>query len=203
MLFPLNIVDSNALEENAVFLNGLFAVLAVGLVSYYRKRKEYSVKIRRIVKIGVMIIPLIFVGAVFVGIAMGISGAFFTPSFENTKNINTDLFEKKVLDWVNTSRYKNDTGGVNLDDTLNNLAKIRGAEMAQVLPEEAEAIGNIDANDIAKREGIKCMINGKSANIYDYIIIMPHNSYPDIEKLTNFLMTSLTSDKKQREIIFA
>ena len=128
---------------------------------------------------------------------------FSPPSYENTIDIDTDFFEKKVLDWVNTNRYKNNVGGVNLDDTLSRLAEIRMAELIQASPEELESVGNIDANEVAKREGIKCMIDEKPANINDYVMIIPHSKYPDIEKLTNFLLTSMTSDEEPKEIVFA
>lgn len=202
-MFPFNIVGVETLGENTIFLNILFVLPAMGFVFYYRKRQEYSANIKKIVKISVIIIPLIFVGAVFIGIAMGINSVFFPPSYENTKEINTELLEKKVLDWVNTNRYKNKVGGINLDDSLNSLAEIRSEEISQALPEEMESIANVDVNNIAKREGIRCMIDGNSVPIYDYVLQTPHNIYPDIEKLTNFLMTSLASNEEQNEIVFA
>jgi len=204
VFFPFDVVGANQiLGDMTVFLYGLSAVLIVGFVSYYKKRNEYSMKTRKIVKIAALAIPLFFVAAVFVGVAMGVSNAFFTMSLEPTKHIDTDLLEQRVLDWVNTHRVQNSAGGVNLDATLNSLAEIRSLEILQASPENRENISNIDINEIAKREGIECIINGESTNIYDYVLLFPPKSYPDIEKTVDHAMTYLINEEEFRNIVFA
>ena len=88
-------------------------------------------------------------------------------------------------------------------EIVSNLTKIRSTEIIQAPPKEIESIGNIDANIVAKREGIQCIISDKSANIDDYVLFMPHGDYPNIEKLIDFLMTTLTNGEEAKAIVFA
>ena len=203
VFFPFDLVGASQLGNMSIFLYGLSAVLVVGFVSYYRKRNEYSLKTRKIVKIAALAIPLFFVASVFVGVAMGISSAFFMLSLEPTKYMDTDLVEKRTLDWVNMHRAQNNVGGVNLDATLNSLAEIRSLEISQAFPEDRELVSEIDINEIAKREGIDCMIDGESANIYDYVLLVPPKSYPDIERTVDYVMTYLTNEDEFKSIVFA
>jgi len=203
VFFPFDLIGASALGDLSVFLYGFTAVLVMGFVSYYKKRKEYALKTRKIVKISALTIPLFFVAAVLAGAAMGVGSAFFTLSLEPTKNFDTDLIEKRVLDWVNTQRVQNNVSGVNLDVTLNSLAEIRSLEMIRTSPEDGESISNININEIAKRDGIKCMINGISANIHDYVLLFPPKSYLDMEKTVDHTMTYLINEEEFQNIVFA
>lgn len=203
VFFPFGLIGASQLGDMSVFLYGLSAVLVVGFVSYYKKRNEYSMRTRKVIKLVALAIPLFFVAAVFVGIAMGVSSAFFTLSLEPTKYMDTDLLEKRTLDWVNIHRVQNNVAGVNLDATLNSLAEIRSLEILQASPEDREYISDIGINEIAKREGIECMINGESVNIYDYVLLFSPKSYPDIERTVDHAMTYLTNEEEFQNIVFA
>ncbi len=203
VFFPFGLVGASELGDGAVFLHGLAAVLVVGFVSYYKKRKEYSTKTRKYVKITALAIPLFFAAAVFVGIAMGISSVLFTLSLEPTKHMDTDLVEKRVLDWVNIHRAQNNVSGVNMDTTLNRLAEIRSLEIFHAPHEDREDVSNVDINEIAKREGIECTINGESVSIYDYVLLFPPKSYSDMEKAIDHAMKHMTVEDDYGDIVFS
>jgi hypothetical protein len=93
--------------------------------------------------------------------------------------------------------------GVNLDVTLNSLAEIRSLEMIRTSPEDGESISNININEIAKRDGIECVINGISANIHDYVLLFPPKSYSDMEKTVDHTMTYLINEEEFQNIVFA
>ena len=202
ILFPFDLIGVSNLGDMAVVFYGLIAVLPIGFVLYYKKRNQYSLRTRKIIKISALAIPLFFVAAVFIGIAMGVNNAFLIMSLEPTTDFDTDLLETEIIDWVNINRVQNEVGGVNLDESLNDLAEIRSSELIQASAKDRESIAEIDINEISKREGIECVIDGKPSNIYDYVLVMPPKSYPDIKRTVDHIMTELVDNKEFRDIVF-
>ena len=203
VFFPFELVGASGLGDAAVFLHGLVVVLAAGFLLFYKKRKEYPARTRKFVKIAALGIPAFFAAAVLVGVAMGVSSALFTLSLEPTKYLDTDLVEKKVLDWVNMHRAQNDVGGVNVDAVLNSLAEIRSLQISQTPHEDMENASNVDINEIAKMEGIECIIHDESVNIYDYVLLFPPESYSDIEKAVDHALTYLTVEDDYIDVVFS
>lgn len=116
--------------------------------------------------------------------------------------MDMDLFEKKIVDWVNIHRFQNNVGQAILDPVLNNLAEIRSTDLSVAYPVYIEAISDIDINEIAKREGIECIIDGNPAPIYDYVILVPPKSYLEIEKVVDLIMTYMVDHEERGDIIF-
>ena len=202
IIFPFDIIGASELGPISFSLYGLSVVLVVGFILFYKKRNEYSAKTRKIVKIAAFAVPLFFVAAIIFGAALGIGSALYKSSLEPTKNLDRDLFEQKILEWVNTHRELNNVGKVNSDSTLNNLAEIRSADLSVGYPEYIEALSDIDINEIAKREGIECIIDGISFPIYDYTILVPPKSYPEMEKVVNLIMAYMVDQEGYENVIF-
>lgn len=199
-LFPFGMIGAEQLKNAFVFY-GFSAVLVAGFVLYYKKRRDYSAKTRKVVKMAAIAIPLFLVAAVIFGAVLGISNALYKSSLEPSKNLDRDLFEQKIVDWVNTHRSHNNMDIVTLDPTLNNLAHIRSMNLLAAYPAYIEASSDIDINKIAKREGIECTTDGKSVPIYDYVILVPPKSYANMDKVVDFIMT-YTVDHGNENLIF-
>lgn len=202
VFFPFNLLGSDKLGSMSLALYGLSAVLIMGFVLYYKQRSKYSAKTRKIVKLTALAVPLFFIASVVFGVALGIGNVLYVSSLEPTNNLDRDLFEKEILDWVNTRRDQYGAGNVSLDPTLNNLAEIRSEDLSVAYPVYLEAYSDIDINVIAKREGIKCMVDGKSVPIYDYVILVPPKSYSEIEKVVDLIMTYMVDNEDYGNIIF-
>ena len=136
--------------------------------------------------VSVAALPLIGVG---MGIAIGLGQIFYDPSrLDYTEDIDSELLETRILDWVNTNRAKSDVGGLNLDGTLNDLAKLRSTNMANVSLEQAEIISDLDANLIAKDNNLECIIDSNVMEIEEYVLFIPHSKFVTLERLVNFVM---------------
>ncbi|MCA9811772.1 MAG: hypothetical protein KC483_02800 [Nitrosarchaeum sp.] len=202
VIFPFNLFGTNNLGPMSLALYGLSGVLIIGFVLYYKQRSKYSAKTRKIVKLAALAIPVFFVASVIFGAALGVGIALHSSSLEPTKNLDMDLFEKEIFDWVNFHRDQYGAGRVTLDPTLNNLAEIRSANLSIAYPVYIEAYSDMDINDIAKREGIKCMVDGTSVPIYDYVILVPPKSYSEIEKVVDLIMTYMVDHEGYGNIVF-
>ena len=190
LLFPFEIGG-----EYVFYILGIigFATLIIGVVIYYQKRTTYSPSLRKKMKIlgilflvSVAAIPLVGVG---MGAAVGLGHIFYDPSRLNyTEDIDSELLQTRILDWVNTNRVKSNVGGLNLDDALNSLAKLRSIDMANVSLEQAEIISNLDVNLIAKDSDLECVIDNEVMEIQEYALFIPHSKFTTIEELVNFVM---------------
>ena len=202
IFFPFDMIGASDLGPISFSLYGLSVVLIVGFVLFYKKRNEYSAKTRKIVKIAAFAVPLFFVAAIIFGAALGIGSALYKSSLESTENLDRELFEQKIVDWVNTHRDLNGVDKVNLDTTLKNLAEIRSADLTVGYPVYIEALSDIDINEIAKREGIECIIDGASYPIHDYVILVPPKSYSEMEKTVDLIMTYMVEHEEFGDVIF-
>ena len=205
LLFPFGEIGG----EHAFYLEGIigFTTLIIGVVIYYRKRITYSPSLRKKMKIlgilflvSVAAIPLVGVG---MGVAVGLGHIFYDPSRLNyTEDIDSELLQTRILDWVNTNRVKSDVGGLNLDDTLNSLAKLRSTDMANMSLEQAEIISDLDVNLIAKDNNLECIIDNDVMDIQEYVLFIPHSKFTTIEELVNFVMEFLIEHEPETEILF-
>lgn len=150
--------------------------------------------------VSVAALPLIGVG---MGIAIGLGQIFYDPSrLDYTEDIDSELLEIRIIDWVNTNRVKNDVSGLNLDDILNSLAKLRSTDMANVSLEQAEIISDLDVNLITKDNNLECIIDNEIMEIQEYVIFIPHSKFVTIERLVNFVMEFLIEHEPETEILF-
>ncbi len=205
LLFPFGDIGG----EYAFYLAGVigFATLIIGVFVYYQKRTTYSSSLRKKMKIlGILFlaslaaIPLIGVG---MGVAVGLGHAFYDPSSLNdTQDIDPVVLQTRVLDWVNTNRVKNDVGGLNLDDTLNSLAKLRSTSMANESPEQAEVISDLDVNLIAKNNDLECVIGDNIMPVQEYVLFIPHSKFVTIEKMVDFVMDFLIEHETEKNTVF-
>lgn len=207
LLFPFGEIGG----EYAFYLAGIigFATLATGIFAYYRKRTTYSPGLRKKMKIlGIVFlaslaaIPLI---GVSMGVVVGLSNVFYNSSLQgDTRDIDSELLQTRVLDWVNTNRAKNGVGGLNLDDTLSSLAKIRSLEISSVPIDEAQSISDIDVNKIASQNNLECIIDGNSIPIHESALAIPHTEFTTLEELVDFgMMGFLIQQENEKEKIFA
>lgn len=202
LLFPFGEIGG----EYAFYIAGIigFTTLIIGVVLYYQKRTTYSPSLRKKMKIlgilflvSVAALPLIGVG---MGIAIGLGQIFHDPSRLNyTEDIDSKLLETRIIDWVNTNRVKSDVGGLNLDDTLNSLAKLRSTDMASVSIEQAETISDLDVNLIAKDNNLECIIDNDVMEIQEYVLFIPHSKFVTIESMVNFVMEFLIEHEPETE----
>jgi hypothetical protein len=202
LLFPFGEIGG----EYAFYIAGIigFTTLIIGVVLYYQKRTTYSPSLRKKMKIlgilflvSVAALPLIGVG---MGIAIGLGQIFYDPSrLDYTEDIDSELLETRIIDWVNTNRVKNDVSGLNLDDTLNSLAKLRSTDMASVSLEQAEIISDLDVNLIAKDNNLECIIDNDVMEIQEYVLFIPHSKFVTIERLVNFVMEFLIEHEPETE----
>ena len=205
LLFPFGVIGG----EYAFHIAGIvgFITLVLGVVIYYQKRAIYSPSLRKKMKIlgilflvSVAAIPLVGVG---MGAAIGLGYIFYDPSsLNNTQDIDSEFLQTRILDWINTHRVKNDVGGLNLDDTLSSLAKLRSTDMANVSIEQAEIISDLDANLIAKDNDLECIIDDEIMDIQEYVLFIPHSKFTTIEKLVNFVMEFLIEQEPETVILF-
>ena len=202
LLFPFGEIGG----EYAFYLSGIigFGTLIIGVVIYYQKRTSYSPSLRKKMKIlgilflvSVAALTLIGVG---MGIAIGLGQIFYDPSrLDYTEDIDSELLETRIIDWVNTNRAKSDVGGLNLDDSLNSLAKLRSTGMASVSLEQAEIISDLDANLIAKDNNLECIIDDNVMEIQEYVLFITHSRFTTIEELVNFAMEYLIEHEPETE----
>lgn len=202
LLFPFGEIGG----EYAFYIAGIigFTTLIIGVVLYYQKRTTYSPSLCKKMKIlgilflvSVAALPLIGVG---MGIAIGLGQIFHDPSRLNyTEDIDSKLLETRIIDWVNTNRVKSDVGGLNLDDTLNSLAKLRSTDMASVSIEHAETISDLDVNLIAKDNNLECIIDNDVMEIQEYVLFIPHSKFVTIESMVNFVMEFLIEHEPETE----
>ncbi|MCH9659252.1 hypothetical protein K0U27_11315 [archaeon] len=202
LLFPFGEIGG----EYAFYIAGIigFTTLIIGIVLYYQKRTTYSPSLRKKMKIlGILLlvsvaaIPLIGVG---MGIAIGLGQIFYDPSrLDYTEDIDSDLLETRIIDWVNTNRAKGDVGGLNIDDALNSLAKLRSTDMASVSLEQAEFISDLDVNLIAKDNNLECIIGNDVMEIQEYVLFIPHSKFVTIESMVNFVMEFLIEHEPETE----
>ena len=202
LLFPFGEIGG----KYAFYFSGIigFAALIIGVVIYYQKRTAYSPSLQKKMKIlgilflvSVAALPLIGVG---MGIAIGLGQIFFDPSrLDYTEDIDSELLETRIIDWVNTNRAKSDVGGLNLDGTLNSLAKLRSTELASVSVEQTEIISDLDVNIIAKDNNLECTIDNDVMEIQEYILFIPHSKFVTIERLVNFVMEFLIEHEPETE----
>ena len=187
------------------------ALLATGAALYFQKRGEYPDKFRAKIKKLTIIIGIaiagIFVAALIVGVALGISSALnaLAPT-THTSSIDADLLETRVLDWINKHRVKSDIGGINLDDALVQLAAVRNTEIARAPPDERESVSEKDVTEIAKREGLDCTDgDGNIIPIMEYTMVIPHGEFRKMESFVDYSMKYLTNheDGRPRDMIFA
>ncbi len=202
LLFPFEEIGG----EYAFYAAGImgFATLIIGVVIYYQKRTTYSPSLRKKMKIlgilflvSVAAIPLVGVG---MGIAVGLGQIFYDPSrLDYTEDIDSELLETRITDWVNANRAKSDVGGLNLDDTLNGLAKLRSTDMTSVSLEQAEIISDLDVNLIAKDNNLECIIDNDVMEIQEYVLFIPHSKFVTIESMVNFVMEFLIEHEPETE----
>lgn len=202
LLFPFEEIGG----EYAFYIAGIigFATLILGVVIYYQKRITYSPSLRKNMKIlgilflvSVAILPLIGVG---MGIAIGLGQIFYDPSrLDYTEDIDSELLETRIIDWVNTNRAKSDVRGLNLDDTLNGLAKLRSTDMTSASLEQADIISDLDVNLIAKGNNLECIIDNDVMEIQEYVLFIPHSKFVTIESMVNFVMEFLIEHEPETE----
>ena len=150
--------------------------------------------------VSVAAIPLVGVG---MGVAVGLGQIFYDPNRLNyTEDIDSELLQTRILDWVNTNRVKSDVGGLNLDYALNSLAKLRSTDMANVSYEQAEIISDLDVNLIAKDNNLECIIDNDVMEIQEYVLFIHHSKFTTIEELVNFVMEFLIEHEPETEILF-
>ena len=205
LLFPFGWVGG----EYSFYVAGIigFATLILGVVIYYQKRTTYSPSLRKKMKVlgilclaSVAAVPLVGVG---LGVAVGLGHVFYDPSrLDNTRDIDPVLLQTRILDWVNTNRVKNDVGGLNLDDTLNRLAKLRSTDMANVSIEQAEIISDFDVNLIAKNNNLECIIDNNVVPIHEYVLSIPHSKFNNLENLVDYVMEFLIGHEIEKDKIF-
>ena len=205
LLFPFGEIGG----EYAFYLSGIigFAALIIGVVIYYQKRATYSTSLRKKMKIlgilflaSVAAIPLVGVG---MGVAVGLGHVFYDPSsLDDTQDIDPILLQTRILDWVNTNRVKSDVSGLNLDDTLNSLSKLRSTDMANESPEQAEIISDLDVNLIAKNNNLECVIDNDVIPIQEYVLFIPHSKFTNIEELVDFIMGFLIEHETEKNTVF-
>ena len=205
LLFPFGEIGG----EYAFYLAGIigFAALIIGVVIYYQKRTTYSLSLRKKMKIlgilflaSVAAIPLVGVG---MGVAVGLGHVFYDPSsLDDTQDIDPILLQTRILDWVNTNRVKSDVSGLNLDDTLNSLSKLRSTDMANESPEQAEIISDLDVNLIAKNNNLECVIDDDVLPIQEYVLFIPHSKFTNIEEFVDFIMGFLIEHETEKKTVF-
>ncbi|MCV0431841.1 hypothetical protein [Nitrosopumilus sp.] len=206
LLFPFGLIGG----EFSYYLAGIagFIVLIIGVFLYYKKRTDYSSNLRKKMKIvgiiflaSLVAIPLI---GVSMGVVVGLSNVFYNSSLQDdTRDIDTILLQTRILDWVNTNRVKNNVGGLNFDDTLDSLAKIRSLEMSSVPIDEAQSISDIDVNEIASQNNLECIIDGTYIPIHEYVLAIPHTKFTNIEEFVDFGMGFLIQQENEKEKVFA
>lgn len=205
LLFPFEELGG----EHTFYVVGIigFAALVLGVVIYYQKRTTYSPSLRKKMKIlgilflaSVAAIPLIGVG---MGVAVGLGHVFYDPSdLDDTQDIDSSLLQIRILDWVNTNRAKNDVSGINLDDTLNTLAKLRSNDMANMSLEQVETVSDLDVNLIAKDNNLECIIDNNVMDIEEYVLFIPHSKFRTLEKMVDFVMEYMIEHEPETEMLF-
>ena len=121
---------------------------------------------------------------------------------KNSQDIDPSLFQTRVLDWINTSRVENGVGGLNLDDTLNELAKLRNMEMSQVPLEQVHLISDSDVNQVAKNNNLECLIDGNVMPIHENGMFISHSNFNNLEDMVNFLMDSWIEFDVEKDKIY-
>ena len=185
-----------------------FITLVVGVLLYYKKKTTYSPSLRKKMKIvGIIFlaslaaIPLV---GVAMGVAVGLSSVFYNPSsLPDTRDIDPILLKTRVLDWVNTNRVENNVGGVNLNDNLNALSKLRSLDISRAPPDQIESISELDVNEIARKNNLECIIEGDSITIQEYSLLIPHSKFTTIEELVDFAMGFLVDHEDEKEKVFS
>jgi hypothetical protein len=156
-------------------------------------------------RILIIIASLIAVSLIGVGmsVAVGLENVFYDSSLLNdSQDIDPVLLQTRVLDWVNTNRLKNDVGGLNLDDTLNDLAKLRSTDMSQIPLDQAALISNLDVNQIARNNNLECIIDDRVMPIHEIALLISHSKFDNLEDMVNYLMGLLIEHEVEKEKLF-
>lgn len=207
--FPLEWLVEGSYAFFYIHLGIAFALLVPGIVLYLKKKKECQDQLRsKIKKLAIVVgvtIAVFFLAAVIIGAVLGVSSALnsLAPTIP-TSRIDIELLETRVLDWVNQQRAKNAIHGINLDNNLLQLAKIRTLQITEAELNERETIGNANATEIAKNEGLECIDDyDNPIPIMEYVVIMPHGEFREFERFVDFGMQQLVNNDEAREMVFA
>jgi len=145
------------------------------------------------------------------GIMIGIPIVFFVlffpivyypgPGAPSTETIDTQLFETRLLDWINTEREKQSCG-INLDGVLDGIAAQQATIIANTDPKTIQEIDNQNYTQVVNSYGYECTKeNGTIGKIDGIILRSVHSKFLNVESITDWHMTQLFEHDEARDML--
>lgn len=123
-------------------------------------------------------------------------------SVTRSEFMDTELFKTRILDWINQERARNELSGINLDQTLSDIAYNEAVKIANADINEYEILISRNDTNVVNSYGYQCPNNDdKTKKFFGILSASEHIKFYKVEPVVNWYLSQSMNHQESKELI--